>query len=131
MGVMVKLNPYAIVLKRNEALRQELIKAGCKPKKSYKKKKEHEWKKKMNFKRIDTASKKSQMTKKQYERKVFFRIRRQEKWGKRVAEKKKKKEEEAKWHAHIKELKAKAREGGKPTMKQIEHMIKRHKKKSL
>jgi len=128
LGVMVKLNPYALVLKRNEALIQERVAAGCKPKKSYKKKDEHEWKKGINFKRINNSSSKSQITKEQFMRKKEFRKRRQGRMARALALKKEKREAEDKWFAHIKELKEKARKGEKPTLKQISRMIRRHKK---
>merc|ERR1712080_588563 len=110
-GVMVKLNPYALVLKRNEALKQERAAAGAKPKKSFKRIDEHEWRKGINFKRIATQST-MKITKEQYMKKKEFRKRRQGKRARGKERKKEKKEAEAKWFANIKELKKKAREGG-------------------
>jgi len=124
---MVKLNPYAMALKRSEAIAVEHREKGMVLKERRKKKidakKEHDWRKKYNYRRIATESN-IVITKDTWQKR---RDNRRKKIGKRsalLALKKKKLKEEKKFKAHVKALKEKARgeKGSQPLKEEIKKM---------
>jgi len=68
-GIMVKLNPYAMTLRRSEILAAKKRANEKNKKKDYSAKKAHEWRKKINFLRISTG-RDVHMTKEQHDRAV-------------------------------------------------------------
>lgn len=68
-GVMVKLNPYAMTLRRSEILAAKKRANEKNAKKNYSAKKEHEWRKKINFLRISTGAD-IHLTKEQHDKAV-------------------------------------------------------------
>jgi len=129
-GAMVKLNPYAHHVKRLAIIEHNKRAAGMKPRpnrKRLKAKKEHEWRKKYNYLNM-AEGKNITITKEQFQKKLKRRAKLLGRGRRRAEKKKAKKEAEEKKRAYFLDLKEKAKKGEKPTLKQIKHMIKAHRK---
>lgn len=127
-GTMVRLNPYALALRRASLIANGQRERGCAPsdKAKKRKKKEVEWRKRYNYRRIATQS--TIVISKEQAMKNKARRKRLQGNGRRLREAKLARlEEEKEYKAKMKALKEKALKDPKarPTLKQIKKMIER------